>query len=358
MLRVVLLAASALACTGSLGGGPPRDGVGAPGTPDGGARDAPSGPDARRPPDAGRLPPDTAPRRDAATMPDAAGPDAALQPDGPATPERLGMATHFDGLGQPAGGCGVPQDILESPHFVALNVQDTPGDYAGTLPRPIPAGGPIGEFDNGRNCGRWVRVTIGEWCTGTNDGAAGQPFCRGGEWIADEHTGATLDLVVADSCQDGNAWCRDDRYHLDLATGSLGAFVKDGRPTVGLPARWNNRRVRWRWTAAPGYTGDVRIGFRGDAQRWWPAIVITNLENGVHGVEQLVDGIWQRAAMVGDNGQVFVLPGGAPPYRIRIRDASDRLVGGGRVYAFDFPASCGERCSAPFTEVAYTTSAP
>ena len=26
-------------------------------------------------------------------------------------------------------------------------------------------------FDNGLNCGRWVQVTIGNYCTGVNDGA-------------------------------------------------------------------------------------------------------------------------------------------------------------------------------------------
>ena len=31
-------------------------------------------------------------------------------------------------------------------------------------------------YDNGLNCGRWVKVTIGNYCTGVNDGAPGQPF--------------------------------------------------------------------------------------------------------------------------------------------------------------------------------------
>lgn len=39
------------------------------------------------------------------------------------------MATHFDGLGAPYGGCGVPQGDLHYPYFVALNVQNTPNDY-------------------------------------------------------------------------------------------------------------------------------------------------------------------------------------------------------------------------------------
>ena len=50
----------------------------------------------------------------------------------PADPPAAGVvanATHFDGLGSPYGGCGLPQAELESPDFVALNVYNTPGDY-------------------------------------------------------------------------------------------------------------------------------------------------------------------------------------------------------------------------------------
>ena len=39
-----------------------------------------------------------------------------------------GNATWFDALGQPYGGCGLPQSALDSQNFVALNVFNTPGD--------------------------------------------------------------------------------------------------------------------------------------------------------------------------------------------------------------------------------------
>ena len=103
-----------------------------------------------------------------------------------ATTEVLGNATHFAALGSPYGGCGLPQRELDSQDFVALNVFNTPGDYSGSYPRPVPdSREPIkGAFDNGRNCGRWVKVTIGDYCTGTNHGAPGRPFCRNGSWPA------------------------------------------------------------------------------------------------------------------------------------------------------------------------------
>src|SRR5690349_20767872 len=90
-----------------------------------------------------------------------------------------GNATYFDALGAPYGGCGLPQAQLDTQNFVALNVYNTPGDYA-FYPRPIPASmaDKIGLWDNGRNCGRWVQVSIGDYCTGVNDGAPGQSFCR------------------------------------------------------------------------------------------------------------------------------------------------------------------------------------
>ena len=109
-----------------------------------------------------------------------------------AAAELTGNATHFDGLGQPYGGCGMPQSELETQDFVALNVFDTPGDYT-MYQRPVPAdqSSVIGAWDNGHNCGRYVQVTIGDYCTGTNDGAPGQPFCRGGSWTGDTYNGAT-----------------------------------------------------------------------------------------------------------------------------------------------------------------------
>src|SRR5690242_6262978 len=115
----------------------------------------------------------------------------AVPPD--VTSPVTGNATWFTNLGSPYGGCGMPQDGLETQNFVALNVYDTPGDYT-FYPRPL-AGADLarkGVWDNGHNCGRWVRVNIGDYCTGVNDGAAGQAFCRNGSWVADKYNGATL----------------------------------------------------------------------------------------------------------------------------------------------------------------------
>ena len=39
------------------------------------------------------------------------------------------MATHFDGIGSPFGGCGLPESKVDYPHYLALNVQNTPNDY-------------------------------------------------------------------------------------------------------------------------------------------------------------------------------------------------------------------------------------
>ena len=32
------------------------------------------------------------------------------------------FATHFDGIGAPFGGCGVPEHLIGFPNYVALNV--------------------------------------------------------------------------------------------------------------------------------------------------------------------------------------------------------------------------------------------
>ncbi|MBF0443082.1 MAG: hypothetical protein HQK54_14335, partial [Oligoflexales bacterium] len=77
--------------------------------------------------------------------------------------------TFFDGMGKPVGGCGVPEEFMVDENgkplpFIALNVQNTP--MRGTmLPRPIRDPSKIGLFNNGKNCGRWVEIKIGNDCS-------------------------------------------------------------------------------------------------------------------------------------------------------------------------------------------------
>lgn len=290
-------------------------------------------------------------------------PAGAISPGGTPSPV-TGNATWFSGLGSPYGGCGLPQANLDSQNFLALNVQNSPGIYS-SLPRPIPAAdaAEIGMFDNGLNCGRWVKVTIGNFCTGVNDGAPGQPFCRNGSWVADSYNGATLDMLVADSCDDGNAWCKDDPYHIDLAQASLNQFVLNGTPVGNMyPGHWNNRQVTWQFEAAPGYTGDISIGAIQGAQPYWPAIAVSHLANGIHGVRYFASGSWVNAAMDSDLGDDYIIgpttgAGTAgTQYEIQVTDASGNLINNGRVYNFTLPSGCTNGCAAPYTPISYTTT--
>jgi len=242
----------------------------------------------------------------------AAVPASAINVSGTPSPV-TGNATWFTGLGSPYGGCGLPQSALDSQNFLALNVQNSPGVYS-NVPRPISAANAseIGMFDNGLNCGRWVQVTIGNYCTGTNDGAPNQPFCRNGSWVADQYNGATLDMIVADSCDDGNAWCKDDPYHVDLAQASLNLFQLNGQPVGTMyPNHWNNRQVSWQFITAPNYTGDIKIGAIQGAQTYWPAIAISHLPNGIHGVQYFANGSWVNAGMDSDYADPPVMPTGS-----------------------------------------------
>ena len=286
-----------------------------------------------------------------------AGAQAIADPTTPVT----GNATYFDALGAPYGGCGLPQAQLDSQNFVALNVYNTPGDY-NFYPRPLTGAdvGKIGLWNNGLNCGRWVQVSIGDYCSGVNDGAQNQAFCRNGSWASDQYNGAVLNMQVADSCGDSNAWCRDDPYHLDLAKDSLNKFVKGGAAVGDLyPNHWNNRHISWSFIAAPDYTGDIGIGFLQGAQVYWPAISVSHLANGIHGVEYYSGGTWQTAKMNSDMGQSYILNGvtaGSSQFQIRVRDINDQLINGGRVYSFALPSSCGSSCPQAYTGVSYTTS--
>jgi len=149
-------------------------------------------------------------------------PASALDVGGTPSPV-TGNATWFSGLGSPYGGCGLPQANLDTQNFLALNVQNSPGNYT-NLPRPIPAAdaSETGMFDNGLNCGRWVQVTIGNYCTGVNDGAPSPSPTTGSpspsptptnlpgacaltasivnSWLADPSPGAWLSAAVTRCC--------------------------------------------------------------------------------------------------------------------------------------------------------------
>lgn len=269
------------------------------------------------------------------------------------------VSTHFDGMGTPYGGCGTPERLLECPYFVALNVYDTPGEYLTYWKRPLSGGDltHMGEFKNGENCGRWVNVTIDAFCQGgINDGVPGHQVCQGGTWVDDKFSGASLNMIVADACGDGVVWCRDRKYHLDLSTNSLSHFAKNG-VEVGdmMPDQFNNRMISWRYIKAPNYQGDVKIYWLEKAQQYWPCLMIMNLENGIIGVEQKVNGNWIPAERNSDMGQSFILKDQNPPFVIRLIDADKKYVKNAREYTVVMPPECKSGCTGDATLSTYTT---
>jgi len=272
-----------------------------------------------------------------------------------------GNATHFGGTGTSAGGCGVPGNIQDTQNYVALNVQNDPGNYTLNLTRPITAPnlGDIGVWNNGLNCGRWLHVEIGNACQGTNDGTADETFCRSGAgWVEDQFDGAELDMVVHDSCQDGNSWCRDDPYHLDLNQNVIDDFMLNGTAVGDLFENWSNRQLIWYFEEAPNYTGDINIYVNQGSGPYSTQVILTHLLNGLHGVSYLSNGAWQTGTMVSDNGSVYtILPTATAgnQYQIQVYDVGGQLINNGRIYSFSLPSSCGTNCSS-ITPVTYTTS--
>lgn len=277
-----------------------------------------------------------------------------------------GVGTHFQALGQPYGGCGVPDAILTqegASAYVALNAFHSPGDYrsAGSFgKRPLQGQDTVwrGAYEDGRNCGRWIEIELGDDCLVPNGGAKGETVC-GNEtgWVSDDRNGAVLYAVVADECTDDNVWCRDVAGHLDIHTPALNefrmpngdgiapyAFLQDGQ---WVTSDWNNRKLRWRFVEAPQKGQDVQIFYTEGSQDYWQRILITRLPNGIHGVEQKVGDEWIPATMGAAMGQMWILPRPdlPEPHWIRIRDVQDSLIFGGRLYAIRRPAECGETCS-------------
>ncbi len=104
----------------------------------------------------------------------------------------------------------------------------------------------------------------------------------------------------------------------------------NGQPVGNMyPDHWNNRQVTWQFISAPNYTGDIDIGAIQGAQPYWPAIAISHLPNGIHGVEYYANGAWSDAQMDSDMGDDYII---APDHRGRDRgqpvpDPGDRRVG-------------------------------
>lgn len=301
-----------------------------------------------------------------------------------------GMATHFLGVGYPYGACGVSDEVAATEgamdtltgqgnpfDYVALNVFDTPKRYDMPASRPMTGSDTvfIGAYDNGRNCGRWIRFELGDTCDGANDGAAGKEFCRGGTgWHPNAYTGSGGYAIVFDQCTDGNAWCRDSKWHLDLHTPILGRLRKDGQllPPMAWPVLdasgkpqadannpWSifyqvsgflNPKISWEFVPAPNYQGEPRFYFSVDSKSWYYRVIVTHLENGIHGVEQLVGTEWKPARMEGDMGQLWILPDpSTKTVTLRITDAHDKPVMAGRTWTMDFPTTCGTVCTKPAT---------
>jgi Cellulose binding domain len=128
------------------------------------------------------------------------------------------------------------------------------------------------------------------------------------------------------------------------------------------PANWNNRQVSWQFIPAPGYTGNLSIGFIQSAQPYWPAVAISHLPNGIHGVQYYANGSWVAATMDSDQGDDYIIGPTSgtgtdgTSYEIQVTDASGNLVNNGEVYSFSLPSGCTDGCSTAYTPVSYTTS--
>lgn len=269
-----------------------------------------------------------------------------------------GYGTHFQSFGYPAGGCGVPEELLfdedgKKLPYIALNVQAT-STHASILPRPIKDDGKMGLFANGKNCGRWVKITVGDDCQNgshrahfgevctKNDGSSGA-----NNYAADELNGKVFYGVVADSCQDPNVWCREDYGHLDISEtellAQLGSWGKD-------LTSWNNRKVSWHFIdSAPSHykLGSPKFSWYPGSSLYWPNLIVYNTQTAIDTVEIKEGDTWSALPNNGDMGQNFILPAvdekgtsveKGLSFTIRVRD----LAKSEWVYEVHFPKSCLE----------------
>ncbi len=48
----------------------------------------------------------------------------------------------------------------------------------------------------------------------------------------------------------------------------------------------------WEYVPSPDYSGDINIYFTVNSHKYYPGIMINNLPNGIHGIEQKVGNSW------------------------------------------------------------------
>ncbi len=285
--------------------------------------------------------------------------DISAVPDSAAIYE--GYGTDFEKLGEPYGGCGVPESLLFDENgkklpYIALNVQNTAIAEA-ILPRPILDPSKIGLWKNGNNCGRWIEITVGNDCRSASQQAHEGKICVqqdgsfGPEYYktADELNGKVIYGVIADSCQDPNYWCRDSRGHVDISTHELLEMLQIWGSDR---AKWNNRQVSWKFldqVPSKFTIGEPKFAWAQNAMPYWPALVIYNLKNGLSKVEIEVNGAWAPAQMNSDMGQLWILGGKdnsrdtaqGHEYRFRLYDSAAMLLG---TYAVILPTDCEKGC--------------
>ena len=245
-----------------------------------------------------------------------------------AAAEVVGNATYFDGLGTPVRRLRTAAG--EAGHAGLRRAQRLQHTRRLRLLPPAAAGanvGKIGMWNNGLNCGRWVQVDDRR--------------------LLHRHQRRRAEPAVLPQRLLGRR--RVQRRHADHArrrqlrrlqrlvprrplppgpVQGLAQPVREGRRPGRrpVPDHWNNRHVSWSFIPAPDYSGDIKIGFLQGAQRWWPAISVSHLANGIHGVEyfaerRLADGAdEQRHGPVLHHRRDGLRPSS---FTIRVRDASD-----------------------------------
>jgi len=256
-----------------------------------------------------------------------------------------GFATDFVGFGVPYGGCGVPQSWLADDNgspmpFVALNT------FANT------AGSAQGLFQDGGNCGRWIRITACENCVHGSDNQWEACIVGSTNGLAnyspDSLTGTVLYGYVADSCGDFNRWCRLTPFHGEGDQAYLQPFI-----SAGL---WNNRLVDWEFIdgAPPGWTFSQPAKFgwaQGAYLPYYPSLIVYDTVNGISGVSaKNAAGQFVAATKNGPLGNMYVLPAGAVTGGSVVVQVSDALGASYGTFQVDFP--CTGTCATPTKAVA------
>jgi expansin (peptidoglycan-binding protein) len=143
--------------------------------------------------------------------------------------------------------------------------------------------------------------------------------------VTRKDSGKSVSLVIVDQCpSDSNPVCKSG--HIDM---SRAAFLQIGTEAEGYLGTTNGGatgQISWKYVACPAME-NISFRLKEPSNQYWNQILVAGHRYPITRLEAFVGGSWQEGVrqsynywQVGDGNL------GAPPYQVRVTDASGSVI--------------------------------